>query len=55
MSKGSKPRPSDVERFNLEFDRIFGEKKPISSEELKERYLRYLHEPLAKPHHGKVP
>ena len=30
MSKGSKPRPVDEEKFNENFDRIFG-KKALSS------------------------
>lgn len=29
MSKGSKPRPFDVKKFNDNFDRIFGEKDAI--------------------------
>ena len=30
MSKGSKPRPIDMDEYNKNFDKIFG-KKPLSS------------------------
>jgi len=29
MSKGSRPRPQDVDKFNENFDRIFGQKREV--------------------------
>ena len=34
MSKGSKPRPFNMKKFNAEYERLFGSKQPATPEEI---------------------
>ena len=47
MSKGSKPRPMNRDKFNENFDKIFGKKKEKTDENKNNNRCTYNHKSLA--------